>query len=134
MTAALKFIGKITTPYTSVEVCPNNIQPQGPICKIVVFDEFKQGLTGLTVGDNILVLYWLANAQRDVLEHAVSGGDSKGTFALRSPHRHNPIGAAVLPIEAIDEGVLTVKGLDCLDNTHLVDIKPALYSEKLSSS
>ncbi len=53
----------------------------------------------------------------------------KGTFALRSPHRPNPIGAAVIPIESIDEGVIKVRGLDCLDGTPLVDIKPAIYFE-----
>lgn len=125
MTATLTYIGKIKTPYTSVEECPNNIQAQGPICRIMVFEEFKQGLSGLAVGDNILVLYWLADAQRDQM---VQGG-SKGTFALRSPHRPNPLGAAVLSIDAIDNGVITVRGLDCLDNTPLVDIKPSTHRE-----
>ncbi|MEF1260984.1 TrmO family methyltransferase, partial [Vibrio harveyi] len=43
--------------------------------------------------------------------------------------RPNPIGAAVIPIESIDEGVIKVRGLDCLDSTPLVDIKPAIYFE-----
>lgn len=129
MTATLTYIGKITTPYTSVEECPNNIQAQGPTCRIKVFDEFKQGLRGLAVGDIILVLYWLTDAQRDQIVKVGRRGSSKGTFALRSPHRPNPIGAAVLSIDAIDSGVITVAGLDCLDNTPLIDIKPAIYLE-----
>jgi tRNA (Thr-GGU) A37 N-methylase len=53
-----------------------------------------------------------------------------GTFALRSPHRPNPIAAAVLPIEAIDGNRVAVRGLDCLDGTSLLDIKPAVRSER----
>ncbi|CAH0529297.1 tRNA (N6-threonylcarbamoyladenosine(37)-N6)-methyltransferase TrmO [Vibrio hippocampi] len=132
MTATLNFIGKISTPYTSVEACPNNIQAQGPTCRITLFEEFKPGLSGLAVGDNILVLYWLADAQRDQVVQVSRGGDRKGTFALRSPHRPNPIGAAVLPITAIDNGVISVRGLDCLDNTPLIDIKPAIYRENVN--
>ncbi|MFA0692944.1 TrmO family methyltransferase, partial [Vibrio splendidus] len=44
--------------------------------------------------------------------------------------RPNPIGAAVLPIEKIENGTVTVRGLDCLNNTPLLDIKPAIYREK----
>jgi len=52
-----------------------------------------------------------------------------GTFALRSPHRPNPIAAAILPIENIDSGNISVKGLDCLNEAHLLDIKPAIMHE-----
>lgn len=129
MTSELNYIGNIRTPYKSLDKCPNNIQSQGPNCQIMVFDKYRQGLNGLVVGDHILVLYWLEEAQRDVLMQKGKKGESKGTFSLRSPHRPNPIGAAVLPIESVDEGVITVKGLDCLDNTPLIDIKPAIYRE-----
>ncbi|WP_261817048.1 tRNA (N6-threonylcarbamoyladenosine(37)-N6)-methyltransferase TrmO [Vibrio gallicus] len=132
MTATLTYIGKITTPYHRVEQCPNNIQSQGPLCQITVREEFKQGLKGLTIGQDILVLYWLADAERDLLIQSNKHGDNKGTFALRSPHRPNPIGAAVLSIEAIEGAVITVKGLDCLDNTPVIDIKPAIYKEGIS--
>lgn len=126
MTASLTYIGKISTPYNSINECPNNVQAKGPTCTITLFDEFKHGLESLAVGDSILVLYWLADAKRDQLIQAGCGGVSKGTFSLRSPHRPNPIGAAVIPIQAIEDGVITVKGLDCLDNTPLLDIKPAI--------
>lgn len=128
MTTKLTYIGKITTPYTFVEECPNNVEDQGPTCRITLFEKFKQGLSGLAAGDNILVLYWLMDAQRDQMVQVGRQGQSKGTFALRSPHRPNPIGAAELSIEAIDidNGVITVRGLDCLNNTPLIDIKPAM--------
>jgi len=48
---------------------------------------------------------------------------------LRTPNRPNPIGVAVLSIEQIIDGVITVRGLDCLDGTPLLDIKPAMSGE-----
>jgi tRNA (Thr-GGU) A37 N-methylase len=47
-----------------------------------------------------------------------------GTFALRSPHRPNPIALAEVEIEGIDGNRVAVRGLDCLDGTPLIDIKP----------
>ncbi|GAM60966.1 virR protein [Vibrio ishigakensis] len=127
MTDSLTFIGKITTPYQDLNQCPNNIQFDGPSCTITVFEGFAQGLKGLSAGEHILILYWLTDSKRD--HNLQQGKGGKGTFALRSPHRPNPIGAAVLPITKIENGVITVKGLDCLDGTPLLDIKPAIYRE-----
>lgn len=132
MSTELKFIGRITTPYHSVNKCPNNIQPDnGPLCEIELDSPFHQGLLGLHNGDHILILYWLEGANRDELtQNWEEETATKGTFAMRSPHRPNPIGAAVLPIEKIENGTVTVRGLDCLNNTPLLDIKPAIYREK----
>lgn len=128
-TPQLEFIGQIRTPYTDISQCPNNIQSQdGPVCEIQLRSQYHQGLVGLEVGQKILVLYWLSGANRQ--PEMMQG--KNGTFALRSPHRPNPIGAAVLPIESIDERVIKVRGLDCLDGTPLVDIKPAIYFEAQS--
>ena len=132
MSAELKFIGRITTPYHSVSDCPNNIQPDdGPLCEIKLDAKFQPGLLGLHRGDHILILYWLQGANRDeLIQSWDEETPTKGTFTLRSPHRPNPIGAAVLPIEKIENGTVTVRGLDCLNNTPLLDIKPAIYKEK----
>lgn len=130
MTQELISIGKISTPYHVVEECPNNIQFDGPICTITLYDDYKEGISGLEKGQHILVMYWLDGANRNLIRQACIGNDSvKGTFALRSPHRPNPIGVAILPIEEIVAGEITVKGLDCLNGTKLVDIKPAIYRE-----
>jgi tRNA-Thr(GGU) m(6)t(6)A37 methyltransferase TsaA len=101
------------------------------MCKIKLDAEFQQGLLGLNTGDHILILYWLEGAKRDeLIQSWEEDTPTKGTFALRSPHRPNPIGAAVLPIKKIENGAITVRGLDCLNNTPLLDIKPAIYKEK----
>ena len=130
MKATLEFIGHIKTPYTSIEDCPNNIDPNGPLCQLVIGNEFKDGLSGLVPGQRILILYWFENTDRNATQQeSNNNGEMIGTFALRSPHRPNPIGAAVLPIETIENGSVFVKGLDCLNGTHLLDIKPAMMYE-----
>ncbi len=130
MDATLKSIGYISTPYKTIDDCPKNIDFDGPLCKLIIYDEFKEGLLGLQQGQNILILYWFENTDRKLMIQEKNTSDElKGTFAIRSPHRPNPIGAAVLPIESIENGVVTVKGLDCLDGTNLLDIKPAIKLE-----
>ncbi len=134
MEATLKFIGHINTPYEAIVDCPNNVDPNGPLCQLVIREEFTDGLSGLMPGQKILILYWFENTNRNIMQQGSNrgsntGGEFIGTFALRSPHRPNPIGAAVLPIDTIHNGVITVKGLDCLNGTHLLDIKPAILQE-----
>jgi tRNA (Thr-GGU) A37 N-methylase len=71
-------------------------------------------------GQKIFILYWFENTNRDATQQKCNNsGEMMGTFVLRSPHRPNPIGAAVLPIETIDGGDFSTKGLDCLNGTHL---------------
>ncbi|MCG7874291.1 MAG: tRNA (N6-threonylcarbamoyladenosine(37)-N6)-methyltransferase TrmO [Candidatus Thiodiazotropha lotti] len=130
MSANLKFIGHINSPYRTLEDCPNNVNLNGPLCQLVIYDTYIDGLSGLKKGQQILILYWFENTDRGAIQQESNqGGERIGTFALRSPHRPNPIGAAVLPIEAIEDGVIFVKGLDCLNGTHLLDIKPAIPQE-----
>ena len=130
MKATLKSIGHINTPYQSIEDCPNNVDIDGPLCQLVIHDEYLEGLSGLQPNQKILILYWFENTDRvATIQKSRNSGELRGTFALRSPHRPNPIGAAILPIETIEKGVVSVKGLDCLDGTHLLDIKPAIKLE-----
>ena len=128
--ATIESIGHIITPYKTISDCPRNINPEGPLCKIVIKDDLRDGLLGLSVGQKILILYWFEQVERALLrQHSRRSGELKGIFALRTPNRCNPIGAAVLPIEKIEDGIISVRGLDCLDGTPLIDIKPAKSGE-----
>jgi tRNA-Thr(GGU) m(6)t(6)A37 methyltransferase TsaA len=130
MSAKLTFIGHIQTPYMALKDCPNNIQFDGPSCKLNLNSEYQNELQGLNEGQNILILYWLGNPDRTLLTHKPKRDkDMQGTFSLRTPIRQNPIGVAVLPIEKIEHGQVSVKGLDCLNDTQLLDIKPATFLE-----
>jgi len=128
--ATIEPIGHIITPYKTIEECPRNISPDGPVCHLVVDEDLRDGLMGLQAGQRILILYWLDEADRMVVQqNSRRTGEMAGVFALRTPNRRNPIGAAVLPIESIENGTITVRGLDCLNGTPLIDIKPAMAGE-----
>lgn len=130
MSETLVPIGRIETPYARVEDCPRNVEPAGPPCRLLVEPRFHPGLLGLAAGDLILVLYWLGDADRErLVGRSRRTGRPAGAFARRTPHRPNPIGAAVLRIEAIEDGAITVLGLDCVSGTPLLDIKPAMAPE-----
>jgi tRNA (Thr-GGU) A37 N-methylase len=71
------------------------------------------------------ILYWLDRSRRDlVLQSPASNGKVRGTFSLRSPVRPNSIGTSIVKLEAVDGSTLLVRGLDCLDGTPLIDLKP----------
>lgn len=127
MQADLVFIGHIETPYKTLQECPRNVDPNGPECRLVVQSKYEDGLLGLDEGREILVLYWLEHSDRGLLRQSPAHvGELTGTFALRSSHRPNPIGAAAVRIESISGGTIVVRGLDCLDGTPLLDIKPSM--------
>lgn len=135
MTEMIRCIGRIRTPWRALEQCPRNVDPEGPICTLEVDSDLVEGLTGLSAGDEILILYWLDKGDREtLLLQRRDSGSLRGVFALRAPHRPNPIGAAVVRIEDIDGHRVRVRGLDCLDGTPLLDIKPALLGEFRSMS
>lgn len=123
--AALRFIGTIRTPWQSREDCPRQGRLDGPECRLVLDPLWHGALRGLEDYEMIEVLYWLDKGRRDlILQSPRSDGKTFGTFALRSPVRPNPIGTSIVKLERIEGGDLYVRGLDCLDGTPLIDIKP----------
>jgi tRNA-Thr(GGU) m(6)t(6)A37 methyltransferase TsaA len=123
--AGVYFIGRIRTPWRSRRECPKRGSLDGPLCTIVVDDRWRAALTGLAGRQRIQVLYWMHRARRDlVLQTPLQSGATTGTFALRSPVRPNPIAFAIVALIKIDGTTLQVRGLDCLDETPLLDLKP----------
>ncbi len=124
----LIYIGTIHTPYKKIEDCPRNVQAGGPDCEIVVKTEYAAALDGLEKLDYIEVLYWLDQAKRDIYKQPRRGSIHPllGTFTLRSPHRPNPIGSAVVKLIGVNANRVVVEGLDCLNETPLLDIKPVI--------
>ena len=101
------------------------------MCELVIDRNFIEGVSGLAQDQEILVLYWFEDVDRNsFVQQQRKNGIRRGVFALRTPHRPNPIGAAVVGIESIDNERIFVKGLDCLDGTPLLDIKPAILKEQ----
>jgi tRNA-Thr(GGU) m(6)t(6)A37 methyltransferase TsaA len=127
--ASLYFIGRIHTPWRSRDKCPKNGRETDAVCTIEVEPRWAAGLGGLETTSHVLVLYWMDKARRDLmLQSPRQYGELRGTFALRSPVRPNPIAVAVVRVLRIEGSTLTVVGLDCLDNTPLLDIKPYFAS------
>jgi tRNA (adenine37-N6)-methyltransferase len=123
--AGLYFIGTIHTPWRTRQECPKRGSPDGPICSIVVDERWQEALTDLAAYKRIQVFYWMHHARRDlVLQTPFSSMLTTGTFALRSPVRPNPIASSTVELVAIDGTTLQVRGLDCLDGTPLIDLKP----------
>jgi tRNA-Thr(GGU) m(6)t(6)A37 methyltransferase TsaA len=123
--AGIYFIGTIHTPWRTRQECPKRGTLDGPSCSIVVDERWRMALTDLAGHPRIQVLYWMHHARRDlVLQTPFSSMQTTGTFALRSPVRPNPIASSIVRLIAIDGTTLQVRGLDCLDGTPLIDLKP----------
>jgi tRNA (adenine37-N6)-methyltransferase len=123
--AELVFIGRISTPWTSRLVTPRQGRLDGPLCRIEVFEPWVPALDGLDSYSRIEVLYWLHLSRRDLIRQSpANDGISRGTFSLRSPVRPNPIGTSVVLLVGIEGPLVLVRGLDCVDGTPLLDLKP----------
>jgi len=123
--ATLAFIGRIRTPWATREDCPRQGSPEGPECRIEVFAPWDAALDGIERYERIEALYWLHRSRRDLLRQNPNHGDgSRGTFSLRSPVRPNPIGTALVRLVRREGATLVVRGLDCVDGTPLLDLKP----------
>lgn len=127
--AGLFFIGRIRTPWRRRADCPRNGRESDVVCTLEVDPRWAGGLAGVETCTHLLVLYWMHRARRDLIVQAPRHyATSRGTFALRSPVRPNPIAASVVRLTAFDAPRLSVTGLDCLDGTPLLDIKPYFAS------
>jgi len=124
--AGLVFVGRIHTPWTDRLQCPRQGRLDGPICRVEVFPPWAPAiLDGVELSARLELLYWLHLSRRDlVLQSPASDGKTRGTFSIRSPVRPNPIGSSVVVLRGREGSTLLVQGLDCLDGTPLLDIKP----------
>ena len=127
--ASLYFIGRIHTPWKRRQDCPRNVRESDAVCTVELDPRWADGLKGLETATHIWLLYWMDQARRDlVLQTPRHYDEQRGTFALRSPVRPNPIAIAAARLVGIEGTVLRVVGVDCLDNTPLLDIKPYFAS------
>ena len=130
--ASLYFIGRIRTPWTTRKDCPRNARvsrESGVVCTIEVDPRWHQALPGVETCSHLIVLYWMDRARRDLVVQTprnTEGG--RPTFSVRSPVRPNPIALAVVELRKVEGNTLYVVGVDCLDGTPLLDIKPYFAS------
>src|SRR5262245_17964834 len=99
--AGLVFIGTIRTPWTSRLDCPRQGRLDGPICRIEVSEPWVPALDGIEDFERIEVVYWLHESRRDLVRQSpANDGKTRGTFAIRSPVRPNPIGTSIVVLVA----------------------------------
>ena len=123
--AGLVFIGRIHTPWASRMLTPRQGRADGPVCRIEIFEPWVAALDGVSAFERLEVLYWLHLSRRDLVRQSpANDGAVRGTFALRSPVRPNPIGTAIATLVGVEGADVMVRGLDCVDGTPLLDLKP----------
>lgn len=123
------FIGRIRTPWTERKACPKNAREADAVCTVELEPRFAPALQDVETCSHLVLLYWMDRAPRNlVLQVPGHYGTPHGTFALRSPARPNPIAMSVVRLLNVSGNKLEVVGVDCLDGTPLLDIKPYFAS------
>jgi len=122
-------IGRVESPLTSTADAPRQGDEGAPEAYLILDPVVQAGLNGLAVGDEIIVLSWLHEADRSTLTVRPRGDLSRpeqGVFSTRAPSRPNPIGMHRVRILGIDGPRLHVSGVEAIDGTPIVDLKPVL--------
>lgn len=120
----LRPIGRIRTPWKTLADCPSGPGRGREEAHLEILPEYAEGLHALAAPE-LDLLYWFDRASRDVLRSVSPHDDvERGVFAMRSPHRPNPVALSRVPLIAVEGRILVVGSLDCLDGTALLDIKP----------
>ncbi len=118
-------IGTIRSPYKDKRHAPKQGRDREDILEIEVFSQYSEGLKDIKTVSHLIVLYWLDRAERDLLVvNTPWDTEPHGVFATRSPARPNPIAFNVADLLEVNGRILVVKGLDALDGSPLIDIKP----------
>jgi tRNA-Thr(GGU) m(6)t(6)A37 methyltransferase TsaA len=132
-TSAIDFtvrpIGHVESPLTSTADAPRQGDEGAPEAYLILDPIVQVGLDGIAVGDEIIVLTWLHEADRTVLKVHPRGDVNRpeqGVFSTRASSRRNPIGLHRVRILGLDGIRVHVSDLEAIDGTPIVDIKPVL--------
>ncbi len=130
MSAELVPIGIIHSPYNSQSDAPRQGFLSAKESDIEVYEEYGQGLEGIEQYARLLVLYRFHRSRKYSLMVKPPGADSfRGVFASRSPNRPNGIGVCIVELIGRKGRLLKVRGLDALEGTPLLDIKPHIEAD-----
>lgn len=127
----LRPVGNIRSTLKKRSEAPKQGSEGAPDAWLEVDASLVDALDGLEVGDEILVITWFHEAQRDVLRVRPRSDPRNrltGVFATRSPDRPNPVGLHPVVVRAIDGNRLRIGPIEAIDGTPVVDIKPVLKS------
>jgi tRNA-Thr(GGU) m(6)t(6)A37 methyltransferase TsaA len=125
----LEPVATVQSPLTDRAAAPKQGDEGAPEAWLLFEEHVAGALAGLAAGDEILLLTWFDRARRDVLAVHPRGDLARpvtGVFATRSPDRPNPIGLHRVTVLELDGLRMRVSGLEALDGTPVVDVKPVL--------
>ena len=128
----LRPVGRVESPLRDPATAPKQGDEGAPDAWILFDPTVLPALRGIDAGEEVLVLTWLDRAERDALEVHPRGDAARapqGVFATRSPHRPNPIGLHRVEIAEVDGARIRVRGLEALDATPVLDLKPVLSAD-----
>lgn len=118
-------IGVIHSPYTDKSQTPIQSSRSQTLGGVELFPEFVDGLKDVDGFSHLILLYaFHCSTGFNLRVKPFLDNQLRGLFATRHPCRPNPIGLSIVRLLSRQENILTVKGLDVLDNTPLLDIKP----------
>jgi tRNA-Thr(GGU) m(6)t(6)A37 methyltransferase TsaA len=126
----IKPIGVIRSNLASRQAAPLQGREGAPDAWIEVRAAVAEGLEGIAAGDEIILITWLHQAQRDRLKVHPRRDPNRpltGVFATRSPHRPNPLGLHRVLVLEVAGNRIKVGPLEAIDGTPVVDIKPVLH-------
>lgn len=118
-------VGYVESGFKDIQHNPDVFK--GTVSRIRVLDEYEEGLFRLESFERLYVIFVFDRAEGFRLVIHPRGDTSRperGVFGTRSPYRPNPIGLAVVELLDIEKKVLTVRDLDAIDGTPVLDIKP----------
>jgi tRNA-Thr(GGU) m(6)t(6)A37 methyltransferase TsaA len=124
---SIRPIGVIRTPYAGVE---DDVPIQGRLAsnsigEAHIYPEFQEGLRDLEGFSHVFLLYvFHRTTVMKMIARPYLDKRERGIFAIRSPHRPNRIGLTLVKLLSIESGVMKIAGVDMVDGTPLVDIKP----------
>jgi tRNA-Thr(GGU) m(6)t(6)A37 methyltransferase TsaA len=124
-------IGRVESRLTATADAPRQGDEGAPDAYLILDSEVQAGMHGIAVGDEIIVLTWLHEADRSILKVHPRGDlnrPEQGVFSTRSSSRPNPIGLHRVRVLDMDGRRLHVSGLEAIDGTPIVDLKPVLGS------
>lgn len=122
----LQPVGVARTPYETPAAAPHQGFADDVDAEIELFDEYTDALAGIADAVRITVVYWAHMADRT----SGTESDGPGAFARRSPNRPNPLSICVCTVYGLDGQRLRVGGLDAVDESPVLDIKPSLRTER----
>lgn len=124
---SLEPIGVVRSAYAQAEQAPRQGPEAGLRSVIEIAPAWRQGLTGLTPGRDLWVIYHFHQARGTTLMAHPRHDPSRtltGVFNTRSPERPAHLGLTLVRLLAVEDGRLTVRGLEALDGTPVLDLKP----------